>query len=59
VESIFRLLWGIGVLFAFFIIFIAFLQFQDGFTGYGFTSLFLGATSLFLVYRSIQKRRTL
>ena len=49
----------IGIVFAIFIIFIAFLQFQDGYTGYGLTSIFLGATSLFLVYRSIQKRKKL
>lgn len=58
-KTILKIFWVIGVFFAAFIIFIAFLQFEDGFTGYGFTSLFLGATSLFLVYRSVQKRRKL
>lgn len=33
------------------------LQFKDGFVGYGFTSFSLGVTSLFLFYRSIQKRK--
>ena len=49
----------VGVIFAIFIILIAFLQFEDGFAGYGITSLILGSSSLFLVYRSIQKRKKL
>lgn len=47
----------IGIAFAIFIFFIAFLQLQDGYVGYGYTSLVLGSISLFVVYRSIRKNR--
>ena len=49
----------IGVAFSIFIFFISFLQFEDGYVGYGQTSVILGFISAFLVYRSMQKRKKL
>jgi len=49
----------IGIAFSIFIFFIAFLQFEDGYVGYGQTSVILGFISAFLVYRSVQKRKKL
>jgi hypothetical protein len=46
----------IAALFAVFIFLIAILQFQDGYVGYGLTSLALGSASLFLV-RFLRNRK--
>jgi hypothetical protein len=49
----------IGVTFSVFIFFISYLQFEDGYVGYGQTSVILGFISAFFVYRSVQKRKKL
>lgn len=48
---------SIGIVFAIFIFLIAYLQLQDGYVGYGYTSVALGLISTILVYRSFRNAR--